>query len=437
MPSSPLCRRPDLRRALLGLVAAAALLAGAPIPAEAGRSQAPPPPATPTPEPTTDATVDPAPVDEPSGLVPPLAPELAEIEVSSPEFDDASDQLDEADQHLTEVRETLANAARERKELEAREDVLTAKVERAQARVESLAAQVKRLRGELRDLAVASYVSGRELEGFGALVEVDAQRHNDLRSQAVMVDRVNSDLVDHLRGKVDDLGAARTEVTLTTATRNGIRARIREVKEVQAQAGTAEEQAARAVFGAIVEVETWRRLAEVDGTDIPLVALDAYIKGAQIAALQTPDCGIPWWALAGIGKTESHHGSSGGAEVRADGSLTKPILGIPLDGRARPLGDRRRRTATPPDRAAGPDAVHHRHLDALGGGRERRRPHRGAEHVRRRRRGRRLPVRRRADAADDDLRRGYFSYNHSPAYVEAVLTRAHDYRDAIELTAPD
>ena len=62
-------------------------------------------------------------------------------------------------------------------------------------------------------------MSGRELEGFGALVEVDAHRHNDLRSQAVMVDTVNADLTDTLEVKSDALEAARTEVTLTVATR--------------------------------------------------------------------------------------------------------------------------------------------------------------------------------------------------------------------------
>ena len=354
--------------------------------------------------------------------------------MSSPKFEAAEERLDEAAKELARIREIGANAARDRRQLEQREKVLTAKVEAAQRRVASLGAQVRRLRSELRNLAVASYVSGRELEGFGALVEVDARRHNDLRSQAVMVDRVNADLSDALAAKIDALEAARTEVTLTAATRSGIRARIREVKAVQAEAGTAEERSVRRGLAAIANVETWRRLAEVDGTDIPLVVLDAYLKGAQIAALQTPECGISWWALAGIGRTESHHGSSGGAEVRADGSLTKPILGIPLDGSGETAsieGDDGR-----PDRAQGPmqfisstwakwgldgngdalvevqnvyDAVAAAAAYLCASG----------------------PMR-----TDDDLRRGDFSYNHSGPYVDAVLARAHDYEAAVELPPP-
>ena len=60
------------------------------------------------------------------------------------------------------------------------------------------------------------------------------------------------------------------------------------MKAVQAEAGTAEERAGQRVLLGIAQVETWRRLAEVDGTDIPLVVLDAYLKAAQIAALVDP-----------------------------------------------------------------------------------------------------------------------------------------------------
>jgi membrane-bound lytic murein transglycosylase B len=39
--------------------------------------------------------------------------------------------------------------------------------------------------------------------------------------------------------------------------------------------------------------------------------------------------------------------------------------------------------------------------------------------------------------SDDDLRRAYFSYNHSQAYVETVLQRAHGYREALVLPEPE
>ncbi len=83
---------------------------------------------------------------------------------------------------------------------------------------------------------------------------------------------------------------------------------------------------------AIAGADDARRLATVDGLNFPLVVLDAYVKAANVMAVTEPSCGIAWWALAGIGETESHQGTFGGATVRIDGSLSQPILGIPLNG---------------------------------------------------------------------------------------------------------
>jgi membrane-bound lytic murein transglycosylase B len=45
-----------------------------------------------------------------------------------------------------------------------------------------------------------------------------------------------------------------------------------------------------------------------------------------------PACRIRWTLLAGIGRTETNHGTYGGATVDANGNESKPIYGIPLDG---------------------------------------------------------------------------------------------------------
>jgi hypothetical protein len=425
-------RRRPARLWALGLGAGWLLVGSAAVPTAALPTQTPPP-SVPVTQP--DPHADPLPVDEPAGLVPPLTAGLQELEVSSTEFDAAEEDLEAADEELTRIREIGANAARDLFRLEGREATLTEQLERGKRTVARLGRQVRRLRAEMRDLAVASYVSGGDLGGIKQLFEVDTTRHNELRSQAVMVDTVNDDLTSHLRAATADLEVARSEVTLTAATRSGVRARIREVRDIIEQNGAAEEQAARRVFGAIAEVETWRRLAVVEGSDIPLVVLDGYLKAAAIASLLAPECGITWWALAGIGRTESHHGSSGGAEVRADGTLTKPILGIPLDG----SGETASITVEGggPDRAQGPmqfitSTWKKWALDGNGDGI--------------------ADVQNTYDAAaaaaaylcaggpmrtDDDLRRGYFSYNHSRSYVETVLERAHGYADEIELPPPD
>ncbi|MGW1343242.1 lytic murein transglycosylase, partial [Kribbella sp. NPDC002412] len=66
---------------------------------------------------------------------------------------------------------------------------------------------------------------------------------------------------------------------------------------------------------------------------IPDVALRAYKQAEARLAVSDPACGVPWTLLAAIGRVESNHGRFGGAQLRADGSATRRIRGIPLDGR--------------------------------------------------------------------------------------------------------
>ena len=66
---------------------------------------------------------------------------------------------------------------------------------------------------------------------------------------------------------------------------------------------------------------------------IPDVAVRAYKQAEARLAVSDPGCGVPWTLLAAIGRVESDHGRFGGAQLRDDGSATRRIRGIPLDGR--------------------------------------------------------------------------------------------------------
>ncbi len=68
------------------------------------------------------------------------------------------------------------------------------------------------------------------------------------------------------------------------------------------------------------------------GDGIPVTALEAYQDAANSANAAHPECHIPWPLLAGIGRVESDHGRYGGAILRPDGTSTRPIIGIPLNG---------------------------------------------------------------------------------------------------------
>jgi hypothetical protein len=74
-------------------------------------------------------------------------------------------------------------------------------------------------------------------------------------------------------------------------------------------------------------------IEELGESDVPEVALRAYTQAADRLATDDPECGIRWTLLAAIGRVESNHGRFGGAELREDGYGTRPIRGIPLDGR--------------------------------------------------------------------------------------------------------
>jgi hypothetical protein len=71
----------------------------------------------------------------------------------------------------------------------------------------------------------------------------------------------------------------------------------------------------------------------LDGSGIPEVALQAYQRAAAILAINEPACHLPWQLVAAIGRVESDHGRFGGAMLLSDGYGTRPIRGIPLDGR--------------------------------------------------------------------------------------------------------
>jgi membrane-bound lytic murein transglycosylase B len=78
-------------------------------------------------------------------------------------------------------------------------------------------------------------------------------------------------------------------------------------------------------------VSAWAtRLSEK--TEIPKRSLIAYAEAEIRVGVTDPDCNISWATLAGVGRVESHHGRYGGSRIGTDGTLTPPIIGIPLDG---------------------------------------------------------------------------------------------------------
>lgn len=106
-----------------------------------------------------------------------------------------------------------------------------------------------------------------------------------------------------------------------------------EVRRVEIDA-TIEETVAFAEITAAQYNEAYHQRLDltVTGTNIPLVALNAYVRAERTLAVENPSCGIHWSQLAGIGRTESSHGTFDGSALDINGNTTKEIIGVALDG---------------------------------------------------------------------------------------------------------
>lgn len=65
---------------------------------------------------------------------------------------------------------------------------------------------------------------------------------------------------------------------------------------------------------------------------IPSRALAAYAGAALAVSRSDPGCGLGWNTLAAIGLVETEHAGMNGATLKADGTVSPAIIGIPLDG---------------------------------------------------------------------------------------------------------
>ena len=74
--------------------------------------------------------------------------------------------------------------------------------------------------------------------------------------------------------------------------------------------------------------------ADIPALEIPALALRAYRVAESWASSFDPNCNLPWAVLAGIGKIESNHGRHLGDATRfsAIGDVTPTILGPALNG---------------------------------------------------------------------------------------------------------
>lgn len=287
-----------------------------------------------------------------------LSPEVAEVPATSVEVDRLEVVLDDLVQRRDEA---AADESRldEQLRVDGREVVaVRSTAERRAAQVDKASAVAERTRTALAALTIERFVVGDHLlEGLDPTLT--AERRDELGRQAVLGQVAADRLLRERRHTVARLDELRAEL-------QGLQTRADELDDRIARAETsrAELAAARAALeGRIVETTDQLRRARLDatveGTEMSTLALDAYWRAERYMAVRDPDCGVTWSLLAGIGRTESRHGTYRDAVLGTDGVVSPPIYGPDLDGSNRfavvPDSDDGRLDGTDrTDRAVGP-----------------------------------------------------------------------------------
>jgi membrane-bound lytic murein transglycosylase B len=286
-------------------------------------------------------------------------------------------------------------------------------------------------RADFATYAIGAYVAGGRGGSVGESLQVKGS--NEFGQQKVLLNTVERHALAQQARYSGEQQAEADHVARAGAELDELDRRTQVAQTQRDTAATDREQAGAEQERLALELERRRRdvadtrlAAGVPGLDFPFVVLNAYVRAANAMAVEMPSCGIRWSALAGIGRTESNHGTFGGSTVDANGHLSKPINGIDLNGQSNTAVVTTGDGAI--DRAQGPmqfitgtwkrwgrdgdgdgEADIQNFYDATLG---------AAVYLCQKGPG--------LDA-DDGLRRGYYSYNADNSYVNIVLGRTHNY----------
>jgi membrane-bound lytic murein transglycosylase B len=362
-----------------------------------------------------------------------VSPELAAVPVLGAESTRAEAAYLDAVARLEAATAARVAAETELASLATSERTLTETIATETDTRKLAAADLVVARELMQEAAVSSYVVSTDQDEVTRVFDADSTV--DIGRVQTYSDTVREDRFADAQEAARAVDRASRALDRAQLDRIEVRERTVEVTAAREQA--AADEAARSVEAAEAakERDRARATSQVRGVDFSLVALDAYHR----AAAGQEECGIEWWAIAGISRVEGHHGTYGGAELLADGDLSEPIIGIPLTGGGGTAhvadSDGGTLDGDPAyDRAVGPmqfipqtwqrwkrdgdgdeDTDPQNLYDATAA---------AAAYLCH---GRRLD-------SEEGLRAGYFSYNHSLAYVDAVLGHAYRYR---ELRIPD
>ena len=247
------------------------------------------------------------------------------------------DRLDELAARHVRVLQTIATLDRDIDELAGEIDALRPRADRLVGQISHeqenetrLVEEIDVLERAVAEYAVRTFIFQEDLESAFTepAVEVSENRvvSDAIRTdQFEQLDQRRTELTDRLarrRSYQDDLVSVRSELESLRNTRLEALGRRRDIATLTDRTE------------ATYAVELHTRLVQfVEGTDIPLVALNAYVIASRTLGEEQPQCGITWSMLAGIGRIESFHGHFADSTLDINGHTTEDIHGPALDGR--------------------------------------------------------------------------------------------------------
>jgi membrane-bound lytic murein transglycosylase B len=410
----------------LGLIAAV-LTTGGPARAE-NPAAAPAAPSAPMAPPSPDLP----------GL-PTTSIELAQVPVGSPAFERAADAYREVDAAHATAQTTRHELDRSSSALAARVGELEATRASSLARIAGLTVRVDAVERAIQELAVETFVAGNDSDRLNEAIASETPATNDAERRDVLAGISLDVLLNERAAYLARIEAAteRSDAAVTELAET--RERLDHIAGDRPTALDSELSRGAAVADERVVYEEARVLAQVEGVEFPLVALDAYYRAADAVASERPSCGVEWWGLAGISRVEGRHGTYGGTSLMPNGDTSKRIIGIQLNGTnsTAVIGDTDGGALDGDpsyDRAVGPMQFipqTWRRFEADGNDDGTTSPFNlydatlaAATY---------LCTASSGLADDPGLRTAYFSYNHSALYVDSVLGYARLYERSIEL----
>ncbi|MGZ4786446.1 MAG: hypothetical protein ACXV5S_12325 [Acidimicrobiales bacterium] len=355
MRASPTTRQLHARRAVATAAVAATMLAVMVVlPVHAASAQAGPDPTVPElpipeipdPDPTTttapdastttstttpvDPTAAPDPNVPPPVFDPRLSRELSAVPVESANYDSSRAAYASAWRRQIEAQQRKAASEASLADLAAADQRLTTELNEATRRHDKSAFRLAVLRQGTRQLAVAAYMRGGANGPIG--IGLDPAQATAEQSSRVIVQSLSDTQLSDIALHASIVEQTQSVIDADTAALADLHARQLDQSAQRDQAEADRVAAVALVDRARNAVADDRMTARVTGTDLSLVALDAYWRAAMVTAYVNPACKLRWTALAGIGRVESLHGTYGGGPLDGNGETIAPIIGIALDG---------------------------------------------------------------------------------------------------------